>query len=352
MRSESLKALLSRGSYAVLAFALVAEASAAETRINVERPKQDEVVSGVTNVYGWALGDPYLDVLEVAVDDGPFKGLPYGGEREDVHQVFPGYPFSDDSGFALTVNTRELGNGPHEITIRADNGVEVAEKTVRFVVSNPPGAPGEDNPAKLRVDLSGATVSVVGTDSLFIEGMLVDGQSVNTVVSFSRASNAFVMSSFQYDSNRDGVFDDDLDEDGFHDDDANGDGLHDHQKVKGTVVSVAAGPVVRVRYTETRFFDPPADGTGVVVVNAAGVAFGSVVPAGLVGKMVEFEGFWNGVQFVADQFGLEDEHGVETETETEHGVEIETETEHGVETQTETEHGVETEVERGTEKRG
>ena len=245
MRSESLKALLSRGSYAVLAFALVAEASAAETRINVERPKQDEVVSGVTNVYGWALGDPYLDVLEVAVDDGPFKGLPYGGEREDVHQVFPGYPFSDDSGFALTVNTRELGNGPHEITIRADNGVEVAEKTVRFVVSNPPGAPGEDNPAKLRVDLSGATVSVVGTDSLFIEGMLVDGQSVNTVVSFSRASNAFVMSSFQYDSNRDGVFDDDLDEDGFHDDDANGDGLHDHQKVKGTVVSVAAGPVVR-----------------------------------------------------------------------------------------------------------
>ena len=101
---------------------------------------------------------------------------------------------------------------------------EAASRSVRFLVSN---APGDENPRNIEIDLSGATLDIVGKTEVLVEGIEIGGQSLTTVLKYDPPSNKLAAISFVADQDNDGVRDDDSDSDGFADNDADRDGFPD-----------------------------------------------------------------------------------------------------------------------------
>jgi hypothetical protein len=201
-------------------------ALATPPELAIDNPLEDQVLSGATASFGWAVGlTAPIDRVEVAVDGGAGLISGYGGERADVGAAFPDIVDAALSGFASTLNTRLIANGPHTLQVTAiDMNGESASRTVNFFVSN---APGEENPRSVEVDVTNAFVEAVGEADLLIEGIEINGEPFTTVLRFGPNSNQFIMLSFVADEDSDGFRDDDLDEDGFADNDSDFDGFPD-----------------------------------------------------------------------------------------------------------------------------
>ena len=192
----------------------------------IDNPLEGQVLSGATASFGWAVGlTAPIDRVEVAVDGGAGLISGYGGERTDVGNAFPNIADAALSGFASTLNTRLIANGPHTLQVTAfDMNGESASRTVNFFVSN---APGEENPRSVEIDVTNAFVEAVGEGDLLLEEIEINGEPLTTVLRFDPNSNQFIMLSFVADEDGDGFRDDDLDEDGFADNDADLDGFPD-----------------------------------------------------------------------------------------------------------------------------
>ena len=201
-------------------------AAAAPPRLAIDNPTDGQHVSGLFNILGWAVGvTAPIDYVEVSFDGQSFTPAGYGGERTDVGLAFPDIPDANFSGYALGWNSRTLTNGVHRMMVRAvDMNGEAASRSVRFLVSN---APGDENPRNVEIDLSGATLDIVGKTEVLVEGIEIGGQSLTTVLKYDPPSNKLAAISFVADRDDDGVRDDDLDSDGFADNDADRDGFPD-----------------------------------------------------------------------------------------------------------------------------
>ena len=270
--------------------------------VMIEQPANSEVVSGVISIFGWAVGNPEVESVSYKIDDKSAKSMPYGGSRNDVAAAYPDYPDANESGYSMVFNTRRLDNGPHTLSISATNKTgDTTTETIEFVVSN---APGDDNPYGVVIDLSNATVSIVDSETLFLENVIVDGKSVNTLLAYSPANNAFWMTSFQDDSNGDGKFEDDENGDGYHDDDENKDGKHDYVKVLGEVTAIN-GDMVSVRIIKHRYFDPQGDSLD---IDITGAKFEGGAREDLaVGSIIEVKGEWNAPILTAVEVEFEDD---------------------------------------------
>ncbi len=211
-----------------IAFSLLwlSSAVAAPPRLAIDNPTAGQHVSGLVNILGWAVGvTAPIDYVEVSFDGQSPTPAGYGGARTDVGLAFPDIPDADFSGYALGWNARLLTNGVHRMTVRAvDMNGEAASRSVRFLVSN---APGDENPRKVEIDLSGATLDVVGKTEVLVEGIEIGGQSLTTVLKYDPPSNKLTAISFVADQDDDGVRDDDSDSDGFADTDNDRDGFPD-----------------------------------------------------------------------------------------------------------------------------
>ncbi len=82
----------------------------------LENPVPGSVKSGVGLISGWICD---AEKLEVSFDGGPRKFAPYGSERTDTDGVCG----DTNNGFGLLINYNELGDGPHTITLYADDVV-------------------------------------------------------------------------------------------------------------------------------------------------------------------------------------------------------------------------------------
>ena len=204
----------------------LSSAVAAPPRLAVDNPTDGQHVSGLVNILGWAVGvTAPIDYVEVSFDGQSPTPAGYGGERTDVGHAFPDIPDANFSGYALGWNARLLTNGVHQMTVRAvDMNGEAASRSVRFLVSN---APGDENPRKIEIDLSGATLDIVGKTEVLVEGIEIGGQSLTTVLKYDPPSSKLTAISFVADQDNDGVRDDDRDSDGFADNDADRDGFPD-----------------------------------------------------------------------------------------------------------------------------
>ena len=204
----------------------LSSALAAPPQLAIGNPTDGQHVSGLFNILGWAVGvTAPIDYVEVSFDGQSSTPAGYGGERTDVGLAFPDIPDADFSGYALGWNSRRLTNGIHQMTVRAvDMNGEAASRSVRFLVTN---APGDENPRNIEIDMSKATLKIVGKTEVLVEGIEIGGQSLTTVLKYNPPSNKLVAISFVADQDDDGVRDDDSDSDGFADNDANRDGFPD-----------------------------------------------------------------------------------------------------------------------------
>ena len=104
-------------------------------RVLLEEPVKSGIVSGISNVRGWAVSSQGIQKVELFVDGQYAYEIPYGGQRFDVEARFPDIPQSAESGFGQTYNYGGLSLGEHTMTVRAYAGDgSVKDSTNTFTV--------------------------------------------------------------------------------------------------------------------------------------------------------------------------------------------------------------------------
>lgn len=103
----------------------------------IDTPKFNQVLQGKTQIKGWMLDGRGVSNLEVMIDGNKLGDANYGISRPDVEKINPQYQ-NANSGFQLPLNTFNLTNGQHTLTIKetALNGTSY-ELTQSFSVDNP-----------------------------------------------------------------------------------------------------------------------------------------------------------------------------------------------------------------------
>lgn len=140
-------------------------------RNNLEEPANEAIVSGVSNIRGWAVGLKEIDRVELSVNGTVVQSVPYGGVRADVAASFPDYPDSDKSGYSMIFNWANLPAGFHDISTKAidvDGNFLVSRRSFTVVRFDNPFINGD------------STVSITGALSLrdqdiTLENVVADG---------------------------------------------------------------------------------------------------------------------------------------------------------------------------------
>ena len=98
------------------------------------------VLSGMAEIAGWAIDD--RDVTDIAIHvDGQVVGhTTPTTARQDVANAYPGSPGAPHHGFAYSLDTTALSNGPHTLTVwvsdAAGNTALMPPGAVSFTVGN------------------------------------------------------------------------------------------------------------------------------------------------------------------------------------------------------------------------
>ncbi len=88
----------------------------------IDTPKENDVVSGGSWAYGWALDDSGIAGVEVSLDNGPGTPGAVGQPFPGVKEAYPNFPDSDKAGFGFSIP--KLAAGPHllVVTVTARDG--------------------------------------------------------------------------------------------------------------------------------------------------------------------------------------------------------------------------------------
>ena len=161
-------------------------------KVVIEEPATGESYAGLTNLRGWAVspagtGRFYFNVYI----DGEFAFyMPTGGNRADVADAYPSYPDSDQSGFSMAFNYKNLSPGTHEIRIRAyDNDDNYNDAVVSFTTER---FDSEFINDASKVNLSAASgVSVIDQHTIVVEGAVMENRSWDFALKWDQASQSF-----------------------------------------------------------------------------------------------------------------------------------------------------------------
>lgn len=125
---------------------LVISPSAAEIIRTLENPPDNQEVSGISLVSGWAFsttGSPVT--IRLFVDGKPAENIACCGPRPDVQALYPVAPVN--SGFGLLINFDDrlaLTDGAHTIAVLIEAGSDAEIVTHTVTVVKPGGRVGED----------------------------------------------------------------------------------------------------------------------------------------------------------------------------------------------------------------
>ncbi|PGV51540.1 Ig-like domain-containing protein [Bacillus sp. AFS037270] len=141
------------------------------TRGVIDEPKNGSTVSGSTLVRGWFLDGSGVSKVEVLVDGKSVGQAQYGLSRTDVSNAYPAYK-NDNSGYQYALNTVNLTNGQHTLTVR-ETGKNGAIKELKslFSVLNLPVRGSLESP-KNGVTIEGNTL---------VSGWFLDQSGVSKV---------------------------------------------------------------------------------------------------------------------------------------------------------------------------
>jgi ADP-heptose:LPS heptosyltransferase/GT2 family glycosyltransferase len=142
----------------------------------VDRPRIDghrvsEPVRGRLQIEGWALARDGVAAIDISIDGEHVGAAQYGLGREDVARLWPDWPNSQLSGYALELRT-PLRTGPHSgrVELRTDTGHSTAVDFEFDVDEIPDGyAPGmlRRKMPRSEIDLTANVLSGLGWQPLF-----------------------------------------------------------------------------------------------------------------------------------------------------------------------------------------
>ena len=123
--------------------------SASPVLIYVDSPgTQNGIVVGHTVFYGWAVDNgAAISNVTIAIDGAPYATASYGASRPDVCAVYPADANCPNVGWTLAVDTSQLADGPHTLTVTAA-GSQTNTLSSQFTVANWTIS----NPMKLSID--------------------------------------------------------------------------------------------------------------------------------------------------------------------------------------------------------
>jgi hypothetical protein len=84
----------------------------------LELPGEGQPMNGVFPVTGWALDDGSIEDVEILIDGLVVGGAETGIHRPDIAHRYPWRPDAEHAGFVRMLNTSEIVNGVHMISVR------------------------------------------------------------------------------------------------------------------------------------------------------------------------------------------------------------------------------------------
>ena len=169
----------------------------AEIKINLEEPKSAEAAAyaGISNLRGWAVAPTGIERVEIYIDGTYAFDVPMGGSRGDVGAAFPDFPDSENSGFSMAYNYKNLLAGEHTMTAKAiaENGdyneVTVSFTTTRFI------SPYISQPTD--IDFTSTSEVYVGERAFQLKGVTVEGKKWDIGFIWDAATQGMEMMSIQ-----------------------------------------------------------------------------------------------------------------------------------------------------------
>ncbi|WP_160722733.1 Ig-like domain-containing protein [Bacillus sp. USDA818B3_A] len=140
-------------------------------RGTVDEPKNDSQVKGNTLIRGWFLDQNGVAKVEVLVDGKITGQAKYGLARTDVAAAYPAYK-NANSGYQYTLNTANLSNGQHTLTVRETGKTGVKTELTRTITVRNLIAIGSLESPKNGTTVKGSTL---------ISGWYLDGSGVSQV---------------------------------------------------------------------------------------------------------------------------------------------------------------------------
>ncbi len=138
-------------------------------------------LKGEIVIEGWYLDISGVSKIEVLVDGKSMGEAQYGIARTDVGKAFPEYQ-NTNSGFRFALDTKNLANGQHRITVRetGNNSVKNELGIVLVNVQNPPvkgylDTPNNGSTVKGEILVKGWYLDISGVSKIEV---LVDGKSM------------------------------------------------------------------------------------------------------------------------------------------------------------------------------
>ena len=146
----------------------------------IDTPLHGSTITGDFVVSGWFLDGSGVSKIEILVDGKSMGDAEYGISRSDVARVYPEYQ-NANSGYRFTVNTNNLSNGQHSLTVRetGNNGVTKELDSLMFNVGRLATKGYIDNP------VSGSTVQ----GEIAVGGWLLDASGVSKIEVFIDGKN-------------------------------------------------------------------------------------------------------------------------------------------------------------------
>ncbi|MCV6615677.1 MAG: Ig-like domain-containing protein [Cellvibrionaceae bacterium] len=152
--------------------------------MTIEEPSNGQLVSGVTNIRGWAIATTGITRVELLIDGRLISRIPYGSARGDVANAYPQYPQADDSGYSMIINWGLLTPGSHTVTARSyDNAGNIESSSATVTVQSFDNA-FVRNPEDV-VIRGGA---VVNGRTITLGDVRVDGVAYEVILNWSTAT--------------------------------------------------------------------------------------------------------------------------------------------------------------------
>ena len=161
-------------------------------KVIIEEPAIGASYSGIANLRGWAVAPEGMTKYFLSVYiDGEFSFyMPHGGARGDVEQSYPNYPNSDQSGFSMAFNYKNLTPGEHTIEVVGfDNNGDYNVASATF---NAERFSSEYIGDASQVNLSTATdVALVDRHTISVNGATLENGRWDFTLKWDQASQSF-----------------------------------------------------------------------------------------------------------------------------------------------------------------
>ena len=107
-----------------------------ETRICLDEPSSGYTLTGNSlKIRGWALSSVGIKEVRVYVDGKDLGTVPYGTNRADVNNVYPGYPSGNNPGFDGNVDLSNVEDGVKSLKVKIssnDGNIQEIERTIKI----------------------------------------------------------------------------------------------------------------------------------------------------------------------------------------------------------------------------